>query len=182
MTRQLAALVFLASFVIFAPALCVAEVTPAKGGGVLNPAGQPEDSQEGKQAVYAVWHQDGNWHVRACSRKGQQDTFTGEITIVKGKILSGEFQGLEVAEQSGGKKGKKAKNTDRLWLSKDRRTLQFELKSIGKSDSFKFVVSPQATEIEFKILVNGAEASERVFIGKTGQHPEKLPLVLKANP
>src|SRR5262245_57871631 len=181
MNRPLAVLVLAtALFALVAPRLA-AEVTQAKGGGGLNPAGQPENFQEGKQAVYAVWHQDGKWNVRACSRTGQQDTFTGQITIAKGKIVSGEFQGLEVAEQTGGK-GKKAKNTDRLWLSKDRRTLQFELKSIGRSDSFKFIVSPQATEIEFKILVNGTEAPERVVIGKTGQHPEKLPLILKANP
>lgn len=170
------------SIVVICTGRTAAEVTPAKGGGVLNPAGEPEDYREGKQAIYALWHQDGAWHIQAAGRTGQQERFTGEITIVKGKILSGEYQGLELAPKTKKAKGKKPKNSDLLWLSEDHHKLQFELNSIGKSDSFSFKVSPQATEIEFKVLVNGAQLPDRVFIGKSGQHPEKLPLVLKANP
>src|SRR5262245_17235372 len=88
------------SIVVLFTGRSAAEVTAAKGGGVLNPAGQPEDYQEGKQAIYALWHQDGAWHIQAAGRTGQQEKFTGEITIVKGKILSGEYQGLEVASKA----------------------------------------------------------------------------------
>ena len=163
-------------------AVLAAEVTPAKGGGVLSPAGQPEDFKDGKQSAYALWFADGAWHVRATARTGQRGTFAGVITLEKGKILSGDYQGLEIATKAKKGKSKKAKNTDLLWLSDDHRTLKFELNSIGSTDGFSFKVGPTATEIEFKLLFNGSEAPDRVLVGKLGQHPEKIPFVLKAHP
>jgi hypothetical protein len=183
-TNRAAAVALLLPVIAFMwPAtLPAADVTPATGGGVITPAGQPEDYKEGKHAIYALWFEDGSWNIRATARPGAREKFSGEIKIVKGKIVSGEYQGLEVAAPGKKAKTKKPKNTDLIWLAEDHRTLRFELNSIGKSDSFSFKVNPAATEIEFRLLFNDSESRERIYIGKAGQHPEKIPFILKANP
>ena len=159
------------------------ESSKFKSGSGINPVGQPADVKQGQKSQYAVWYEKGAWNVQvtAKDKDNKSDRFDGAIYINGGgKIVRGEFEGLEAGQKA--KKGKKAKPPDLIWLSSDERTLEFRLTSSGKTDRFSFRVTPLATTIEFKLLVGGGEYPDLIRIGKAGVRPEKVPFVLDAHP
>ena len=71
------------------------------------------------------------------------------------------FDGLEV----------KGTKKDLGWLSPDRKTIKFQMKTSNAEDGFDFQVSEQTTKVECSIEIDQFDHPERLHIGGSGASP-----------
>ena len=147
----------------------------------LDPAGRPKQFEKGKHTTFAVWEDDGVWHLRtavkdpAKAKKMERVQFTGRVKVNGDKIVSGEYQGLE--------KKPKAKDADWLEMHPDGKGFDFQFSTTNtNTDGLNFKVGPKAESITFKLLTAGDDDSKRVLVGKKGEHPEKAEFTLPVKP
>jgi hypothetical protein len=148
----------------------------------INPIGRPEKFKQGEATGYAVWYEDGSWNLRMTSRerkskkgkKTERGEFTGTVTLDKGRISEGTFQGLESA--------KSLKDADWIRVHKGRKGFDFHFLTIGKTDGVSFKVSDETQTLNFKLLVAGDDEPTKIMIGAKGESPKKDPFDLPAHP
>jgi hypothetical protein len=148
----------------------------------IDPVGRPEQFKQGAQTGYALYYENGTWHLRTTSKdkagkKVKKAVFTGTISVTRGRITGGTFQGLEVA-----RKVKELPTSDWVRMRSDKTGFEFRLKALGKTDGLSFQVSPGSESVTFNLLNSGDEDRQAIMIGKHGQHPEKVPFSLPAHP
>jgi hypothetical protein len=141
--------------------------------GSLDPVGRPAKFAEGQDARYALWVENDVWHLRVTSKKGQRAIFEGRVEVQKGAVTLG-IGGLERSSKPG--------DADYVNALPKKKGFAFRLVTFGAVDALTFKVSEDAPEVGFTLLTNGDDNPKRVFIGPTGQHPEKAIFVLPARP
>jgi hypothetical protein len=156
-----------------------------------DPNSEPKKYDAGKQSVYAIWYDDGEWHMRVTAKDKKEDereVFTGSVRVEGGR-LSGTFQGLEPPVPIVPSKKKtlkraleKNRNADWLQVHNDGQGFDFRFVNFGKSDGVNFKIAPSGKHITFNLLIGGGEFPKRVLIGKRATHPEKVPFTLAAHP
>jgi hypothetical protein len=142
----------------------------------VSPLGKPEDFKAGQSARYAVWWDDGGWHVRTTTGAKGPHGFKGRIEIVGGKMVR-----LDPVAVEG--KGAKRKEADTGTWNAQGTAFDFTLKTgAGHTDGFDLTVTGGATLIRFNLAVGGDEAPGKVFIGAKGEHPKGAVFYLPAHP
>lgn len=149
----------------------------------INSIGRPDRLKQGGFTGYAVYFEDGQWHINATTRsapgkkKAVRMVFTGTVTFDKGKIKDGQFQGLEVPG-----KPKDLKSSDWLVLHKNKSGFDFHFTTAGRTDMLKFTPPPEATTVTFNLVSSGDDEPRRIILGANSQHPAKVPFELPAHP
>lgn len=149
----------------------------------INSVGRPDRLKQGGGTGYAVYFQDGQWHINVTTRatpgkkKAVRMKFTGTVTFDKGKIKDGQFQGFEVP-----RKPKELGTSDWLVLHKDKSGFDFHLATAGRTDQLKFTPPPEATTVTFNLVSSGDDDPRRIIVGTKSQHPAKVPFSLPAHP
>jgi len=144
---------------------------------VPDPFGRPEGFKEGKQAMYALWYEKGEWQLRTTSKDKGKDsekvTFSGRVSIEGDKVV-GDFKKLE--------KAKKGKDADYILVFRDYKGFDFQFATYGKTDDVHFKAGEKAKSITFKLLIDGKEDPKSILIGKKGLHPDKAEFTMPAHP
>jgi len=148
----------------------------------INPIGRAEKFKQVEATGYAVWYEDGSWNLRMTSRerknkkskKSERGEFTGTVTLDKGRIVHGTFQGLETA--------KTLKDSDWIRRHKGRKGFDFHFVTVGKTDRLSFKVSDETHTVNFKLLVSGDDEPTQIMVGARGESPKKDPFDLPAHP
>ena len=135
--------------------------------------GKPAEFGKGKAAMYAIWFENGLWHLRVTTKKKGSDLFTGTVRTNQGKII-GKWGDLE--------KGKDSASADYVITHVDGGGFDFRFANFGGTDTVNFAAGPEATELLFDILIDGGRFPNRVLVGKSGQHPSVVPFTLPAHP
>lgn len=168
-------MVFVASSSLFSQTLRAQEER-------INSVGRPDRLKQGGGTGYAVYFEDGQWHINVTTRsapgkKPVRMKFTGTVTFDKGKIKDGQFQGFEVA-----RKPKGLDTSDWLVLHKDKSGFDFHMATAGQTDQLKFTPPPEATTVTFNLLTSGDDEPRRIIVGAKSQNPAKVPFSLPAHP
>jgi hypothetical protein len=141
----------------------------------LSPVGKPAGFKTGLSTRYAIWYEDGTWHVRTTTGAKAVQAFGGTIEIIGGKMTS--LQPIAI-EGKGAKKG-----TDSGTWNKQGTVFKFGLRTgKGYQDGFDLKVSDKATAIKFTLLAGGEEEPRKVFVGAKGAHPKATTFYLPAHP
>jgi hypothetical protein len=162
----------------FAALLAAGLTTPAAADEPkfedLSAVGRPEGFKAGLSSRYAVWFDDGTWHVRTTTGAKGVLSFGGNVEIVGGKMVSLTPVTVE---------GKGAKKPDIGTWNAQHTIFQFTLNtSKGHTDGFDLKVTDAATAVKFTLAVGGEEAPAKVFIGAKGAHPKATTFYLPAHP
>ena len=142
----------------------------------ISPIGKPEGFKTGQAARYALWYEDGTWHVRTTAGPKGGLTFEGTLEIIGGKMVSLVPVGIE------GKEAKKKEADTGTWNAQ-KTVFKFTLKTgAGHTDGFDLKVTDPATALKFTLTVGGDEAPGKIFIGAKGAHPKAATFYLPAHP
>lgn len=162
-------------------ALCSVSLCLCGADEPIAPVGRPEKFRQGALTGYAVYFEQGAWHLRMTSkdRKGKKKkaVFTGTITVNKGQITEGTFEGLELP-----KSPKDLPKSDWIRMHRDKKGFDFHFITLGKTDGLSFKTSKSTETINFKLLTTGDDEPRTIMIGKQGQKPEQDPFDLPAHP
>ena len=142
----------------------------------MDPIGRPKQFDQGKLIAYALWYEDGLWHLRVTAppqKKGEFYKFTGSVRVEGDKIV-GNVQGLE--------KSKKAKKADYVTPTKDQAGFDFTFTVSGEVDGVDFKGGEKAEKITFKLISGGDDDPRKVLVGPKGAHPSKGSFSLPARP
>lgn len=152
----------------------------------IDPVGRPVKFSQGDLTGYAVWYEDSQWHVSMTTndrsrgknkKKAEKAVFTGTITVNKGRIAEGSFEGLEVAM-----KAKELPDSDWIRMHKDKKGFDFHFTTKGRTDSLKFKVIPGSEIVTFNLLTSGDGEPKRIMVGAKSENPKKVPFDLPAHP
>ena len=144
--------------------------------GLIEPietVGRPAKFEQGQEARYALWFDDGLWHLRVTSGKNQRTVFEGRVDVKSGTLAVLAF-GLE--------KAAKADDADWVALLPKQKGCTFHLVTQGELDSLDFRPSDDADEIAFTLRINSDDNPKRIFVGPQGKHPERATLIFPARP
>jgi hypothetical protein len=161
--------------------LAQAEVMPAdknpdpvvKAPKVIDPHGRPKDFVQGKHRMYGIWYEDGVWKLRTTSGRGVKIDYLGIVDIDKDKIIP-DYTALEDT--------KRRRDTDLVYLSKNRRQMKFKFVTIGWTDGIDFKVGPKTKTVTFNLRVAGDDDPKFILIGAKGVNPAKAKFTLPAHP
>lgn len=134
-----------------------------------NAESRPEQFKQGMKACFAVWREEGVWHLRATSKAEKK--FTGSVRCDADRIV-GRFDGLESA--------KKPKNADWVSPHADGKGFDFQFVTAGAVDGLEFKVGPKAESVTFDLLVGGDDDPQKILVGAKGLHPDKAKFTLPA--
>ena len=153
----------------FSSALLIADDEPVIE---VDPVGEPKNLSKGNALRYFLWVDAEGWHVRT-DTAGKAHDFNGVIDVVEGKVTSiSEFQSLEV--------GKKKKKSDVGILNKARNQITFKFHTKKQRDGFSFQLDDAATEVRFRLLIDGKPQPNRIIIGAAAQQAPSEVLVFPA--
>ncbi len=148
----------------------------AIAGEKLHIHGKPENYEPGEADQFAVWFDDGQWHLRTTTAK-KEHAFKGTITV----------KGGTVTELKGHKAERKGKLEDRWKLGPKKHQITFEFKTDEGEDGIDFDITKEADTLTWDLEIEGEKGitkhdKARVFVGKKGQHPDEMPFETKAHP
>jgi hypothetical protein len=142
----------------------------------VSPVGKPEGFKKGLSSRYAIWWDEGGWHVRTTSGDKGPHAFAGTVEIIGGRMTGLTMVGIEG-------KGAKKKEADVGTWNPQKTVFRFTLKTgPGHTDGFDFTVSEKAQALKFTLTVGGDEAPAKVFVGAKGEHPKAATFYLPARP
>jgi hypothetical protein len=125
--------------------------------------GQPAGMGPGSTHRYLLWRDRGNlWHLRTTTTR-QRHTFTGEIEAEAGKVF--DLRAISAERRD--------------WVSQQgSNKIFFDLTTQGDIDGFDF--RTDASELKFRLKLDGVETPQNVYIGERGNNPPEIPFILLA--
>ena len=130
----------------------------------LNPEGQPQGLKAGVPHRYYVWHDAQGWHLRTTTAR-ERHRFHGEVIADDGAIRDMRTY--------------RAEHGDWAQVDQNNRRIFFDLSTDEGLDGFDFLTDSQ--NVRFRLLMDGKERPELVYVGLTGNNPRTLPFAV-ANP
>jgi hypothetical protein len=127
----------------------------------LNPEGQPEGFKAGVNHRYFVWHDREGWHLRTTTAR-ERHRFHGEVVPDEGSI-----QDLRTFRRERG---------DWVTLGPNGSKVLFDLSTDEGLDGFDFRSNAQT--LRFRLLMDGKERPELIFVGLTGNNPPAVPFAI----
>ncbi len=140
----------------------------------INPIGKPKGYSSGKESEYAIWYQDGTWHIRATTVKGTKARFSGSVAVEGGEFTEGTFDQLE--------KSHRKASSDWVALDRAKKEMQFIFGNAGGLDGVDFKVSDSSRNVRFGLILGSNTSPANVLIGRSGAHPDAVPFTLPAHP
>jgi len=132
---------------------------PALG---LSPDGKPEGMDTGSTYRYMVWRDGDQWHVR-WTTAGAVHRFIGKIHSEKGVFSDAKPSAIEKGDWI--KIGPKGHN------------IAWDTKAAGGADGVDFKLSAKGAT--FDLLIDGKRHPKRVFVGKAGENPLRIPFTIE---
>jgi len=140
----------------------------------IDTLGKPKAFKVGKEACFALWFADGQWHVRGTVKKGDFAKLQGSVKLDAGEITDGNFDQMETKS--------KKRDRDSVSLDHDKQGFHFYFGNAGSSDGLDFKASDAAKTVTFGMLIDGHPQAENILIGSKGVHPATNPFTLPAHP
>ncbi len=141
-------------------ALGFASPAPVLADEDINAWGKP-DFEGGEGLGAALWRDDDGWHLRFTT-KGKQHSFSGWVGTPDGHFTNVVF----IRPERG----------DWARINPADKRVVFDVNVKGGVDGFDF--RSNSAHFTFQILIDGREMPGRIFIGKNGRNPSKLPFAL----
>jgi hypothetical protein len=129
--------------------------------------GRPAGFGHGEPLSYGIWHTGNVWHLRTSTAR-KSHRFKGSVTAE-----GGTFDGIDSFRLEG-----KGKVEDHWRLSANRRELHFDFKTAREVDGIDLRVSNSVKRLRFDLHIDGKHRPERVFLGPSGTHPDRIPFTL----
>jgi hypothetical protein len=145
----------------------------AYAGDPINPHGKPMNTGAGKVEHYALWQDEGGWHVRT-STKEYEHHFRGVI----------EVRGGEFVQVRGYKLEHKGPQRDLFIEGPEHHVINFDFSTKGSIDGLDFRVKGREPMLSFTLTIGEKEPKfepGRIFIGKMGAHPSSNPFEIPAH-
>ena len=139
----------------------------------IDPRGKPVGTHEGAVERYAVWQDDGGWHVRTTTREYEHH-FRGVI----------EAKGGEFVQVKGYKLEHKGPQRDLFIEGPEHHVINFDFSTKGSVDGLDFRVKGREPKLSFTLTIGEKEPKfepGRIFIGKMGAHPSSNPFEVPAH-
>ena len=140
----------------------------------VNPSGRPKSIAKGQAVRYFLWHDSDGWHLQSDSG-GRKHAFSGTVEVIGGKVTKiSDFDNLEPE--------RKKKNRDLGFLNEAKNEIKFKFATSKARDGFDFQVDESATQIRFRLLIDGKALPQRVLIGAESQPAPDEEFTLPAHP
>jgi len=140
----------------------------------IDSVGKPKAFKVGKEACFALWFADGQWHVRGTVKKGDFAKLQGSVKLDAGEITDGNFEQMETKS--------KKRDHDSVSLDHDKQGFHFFFDNAGSADGLDFKATGAAKTVTFGMLIDGHPSTENILIGSKGVHPATNPFTLPAHP
>jgi len=141
----------------------------------IDPTGKPKDYRPGATTRYAIWYDDGTWHFRYTTGNEDVQSFTGTITVVRGRMSTIVARGTPAKDVKTGADAPVEKTTVRACK------VNAKINQ-GIESGIDFTLDEKATALKFELKVNGREVPAKVFLGAKGAHPKSDTFYLPAKP
>ena len=145
----------------------------ASADGQIDPRGKPMGTQAGAVERYAVWQDEGGWHVRTTTKEYEHH-FRGVI----------EVKGGEFVQVRGYKLEHKGPQRDLFIEGPEHHVINFDFSTKGSIDGLDFRVKGKEPMLSFTLTIGEKEPKfepGRIFIGKSGAHPSTNPFEIPAH-
>lgn len=140
----------------------------------VNPVGEPIGLTRGNAVRYFLWYDAEGWHLRTDSG-GKRHAFQGTVDVVGGKVAA--ITGFEDLEA-----GPNKRKADVGYLNRAQNQISFKFSTSKRRDGFDFQTDGDATELRFKLLIDGKSLPQRILIGPASQPAPSDVLRLPARP
>lgn len=144
--------------------------------GTIEIFGRPKPLENNVRALY-IWCDAQRWHVRSAT-KGVRHLFTGAIHVTGGKFTGIANASMETTDLV----HVRSHVPDIGAVNPARDTIMFKFTTKGAQDGFDFAVDEAATELEFRILRDGAPIPNEIRIGAGAKRPPAAAFSLPAHP
>jgi hypothetical protein len=141
------------------------------GKKAIDPIGRPDGQIHDQTARFYVWFDRSGWHVRTTAKQVRR--FHGTVRLTDARIKSCLAVGLKERQKAG---------SDAFRVNAARSELMFEFRTSTASDGFDLAVEGDEGEIEFELAIDEQKLPRSVFIGKSKEHPDKMPFRMPAEP
>lgn len=139
---------------------------------------KPDDYKPGKSERYAIWFDDGKWHVRT--------TTSEHLHHFKGKI---QCKGGKIEDVDGDDVEHHGKQEDHFMRHDNDHELMFDFATKEDEDGLNFKVSKDCASLTWDLEIGPGDEHAKtkkeksnVYVGKDGQHPHSIPFTTKAHP
>lgn len=131
----------------------------ARSGAGINPRYRPTGNERlvGKTGRYHIYTDKSGWNLLMTSKGGVK--YNGKVTVHGGSFQRVKPVGLE-------------RKQDKYGVSRDKKTLEFEIVTAGSFDGFEFTVREPDAWVEFELLQSGKPRPKRIFNGKQAANPK----------
>ncbi len=139
----------------------------------LNPHGKPPKTAPGKVEHYAVWQDEGGWHIRTMTKEIDHH-FRGVI----------EVKGGEFVQVKGYKLEHKGPERDLFIEGPEHHIINFDFSTKGSIDGVDFRVKGKEPMLSFTLTIGEKEPKfepERILVGSSGAHPSTNPFEIPAH-
>jgi hypothetical protein len=139
----------------------------------IDPHGKPANTEAGKVEHYAVWQDEGGWHIRTLTKEDEHH-FRGVISVTGG----------EFAAVKGYKLEHKGPQRDLFMEGPEHHVINFDFSTKGSIDGIDFRVKGKEPMLSFTLTIGEKDPKfepGRIFIGKSGAHPSANPFEIPAH-
>jgi hypothetical protein len=139
----------------------------------LNPHGRPPNTAAGKVEHYAVWQDEGGWHIRTMTKEFDHH-FRGVI----------EVRGGEFVQVKGYKLEHKGPERDLFIEGPEHHVINFDFSTKGSIDGVDFRVKGKEPMLSFTLTIGEKDPKfepGRIFVGSSGAHPSTNPFEIPAH-
>jgi hypothetical protein len=139
----------------------------------IDPHGKPANTEAGKVEHYAVWQDEGGWHIRTMTKEYEHH-FRGVISVTGG----------EFAAVKGYKLEHKGPQRDLFMEGPEHHVINFDFSTKGSIDGIDFRVKGKEPMLSFTLTIGEKDPKfepGRIFIGKSGAHPSANPFEIPAH-
>ena len=139
----------------------------------IDPHGKPMNTEAGKVEHYAVWQDEGGWHIRTMTKEFEHH-FRGVVTVKDGEFVAVRGYRLE----------HKGLQKDVFIEGPEHHVINFDFSTKGSIDGVDFRVRGKKPMLSFTLTIGEKEPKfepGRIFVGKAGVHPSDNPFEIPAH-
>jgi hypothetical protein len=145
----------------------------ASADGQIDPRGRPMGSLAGAVERYALWQDEGGWHIRTTTKEYEHH-FRGIIAVSGGEFV--QVRGYKLEHRG--------PQRDLFIEGPEHHVINFDFSTKGSIDGLDFRVKGREPMLSFTLTIGEKEPKfepGRIFIGKSGAHPSTNPFEIPAH-
>jgi hypothetical protein len=145
----------------------------ASADAQIDPRGKPMGTHEGAVERYAVWQDEGGWHIRTTTKEYEHH-FRGVIEVRVGEFV--QLRGYKLEHRG--------PQRDLFIEGPEHHVINFDFSTKGSIDGLDFRVKGREPMLSFTLTIGERDPKfepGRIFIGKMGAHPSSNPFEIPAH-